>query len=383
MTPERPTLIDLFCGCGGFSLGAELAGFHSLVALDIDPTLQSGYKKNFPNTKAIEGDVGQVQKADWRQFIGNVRPDGIIGGPPCQGFSRIGKRSKDDPRNSLIHHFYRHVEELRPKFFVMENVEGLLDDDSRDVLITAIDRVSARYQILGPIIVNAADFGAATNRRRVIVVGLDLTDCNSMAVEDIVPTRGTLATVADAIQDLPAPIPDRGEKDDFGWAAYPANRSLSHYAQALRDLPPPGLGWTEAIEQLQNGLVSGQFETRHTSAVRRRYAETKAGTCDRISKSHRLRWMGQCPTLRAGTGAEKGSFQAVRPIHPAEGRVITVREAARMQAFPDWFVFHPTKWHSFRMIGNSVSPSVSYGILHKIIQAMAKVSDCNYNRRVA
>lgn len=387
MTSERATLIDLFCGCGGFSLGAELAGFRSLAAIDIDPVLQSGYRKNFPNTKAIEGNVSEILKSDWRQLIGNVRPDGIIGGPPCQGFSRIGKRSKDDPRNSLIHHFYRHVDELHPKFFVMENVEGLLDEENCDVLMSAIEQVSGRYQILGPLVVNAAHFGAATKRRRVIVVGYDREDCDPLSVEQLLPNPGQLATVRDAIGDLPTPIEDAGRTDAFGWAKYPSglSRRLSNYARTLREAPPEGLGWIEAIQWHKKGFVSGLYSTRHTEAVARRYAMTEGGKSDPVSKSYRLEWSGQCPTLRAGTGSEKGSFQAVRPLHPAESRVITVREAARMQAFPDWFVFHPTKWHSFRMIGNSVSPSVSFGILSKILNVVTNTKDDEYayNRRTA
>ena len=87
------TLVDLFCGCGGFSLGAELAGFRSLAAVDLDPALKSGYRRNFPGTKAIQADVSDLDQSDWRIILnGKVRPDGVIGGPPCQGFSSIGKR---------------------------------------------------------------------------------------------------------------------------------------------------------------------------------------------------------------------------------------------------------------------------------------------------
>ncbi len=139
------TVVDLFCGCGGFSLGAEQAGFHTLAAIDIDPTLQSGYRRNFPGTRAIEASVADIEASDWRHLIGKNRPDGLIGGPPCQGFSWIGKRRKDDPRNTLLHHFYRHVDILRPKFFVMENVEGLLSSENVGVLSDAIERIAKRY----------------------------------------------------------------------------------------------------------------------------------------------------------------------------------------------------------------------------------------------
>jgi len=384
MTSKAATLIDLFSGCGGFSLGAELAGFQSLVAVDIEPTLQSGFTKNFPHTKAIQADVGQIRKADWSQLIGAQRPDGIIGGPPCQGFSRIGKRSKEDPRNSLIHHFYRHVDELSPKFFIMENVEGLLDDGNHQILSDAIDSISDRYHVIGPLVVNAAHFGAATNRKRVIVVGYDPQECDPFDSEHLLDFNVPMATVKDAISDLPTPIGQINGIHEFGWASYPACPSpLSSYAAALRELPSPGLGWQHAIDHLKAGRVSGLFETMHSSKVAKRYLTTPGGRADKISKSYKLEWGGLCPTLRAGTGAEKGAFQAVRPLHPEQGRVITVREAARMQAFPDWFVFHPTKWHSFRMIGNSVSPSVSFGLLSKIRQKLGVVSQSNYNKKVA
>jgi len=139
----------------------------------------------------------------------------------------------------------------------------------------------------------------------------------------------------------------------------------------MRQLPPSGLGSTEAIKRLKNGEISGFFNTIHSEKVRKRYSDTVPGTTDPVSRSKKLDWQGLCLTLRAGTGSDKGSHQAVRPLHPDHGRVITVREAARLQGFPDWFTFHPTKWHSFRMIGNSVSPVVSQAILgeiyHKLI----------------
>lgn len=146
----------------------------------------------------------------------------------------------------------------------------------------------------------------------------------------------------------------------------------------MRALPPCGLGSKLAVEKLNQGIVSGNYETKHTNLVAQRYASIKPGKSDKISKSKRLEWEGFCPTLRAGTGSDRGSYQAVRPLHPKMGRVITVREAARLQGFPDWFLFHPTKWHSSRMIGNSVPPLLSQAIL-KILKS--KISH-NQNRFV-
>jgi DNA (cytosine-5)-methyltransferase 1 len=344
------------------------------VAIDIEPTLQSGYKLNFPKTLAVQASVADIDAATWKMFIGKVRPDVVIGGPPCQGFSWIGKRRTNDPRNSLLHHFYRHVRLLRPKVFVMENVGGLLDVRNRHFLQTALEQVAGRYRVLEPHIVNAADFGAATNRKRVVVVGYDPSEVDEIDAKRLfAPKTESSATVRDAISDLPAPIIPSGEDLNFGWAKYPAiaKRHISGYATDLRRKAPKGLGWAEALELHERGYISGLHTTHHSREVARRYAQTPMGGTDKKTKSYKLEWNGICPTLRAGTGRDKGSFQAVRPLHPGKARVITVREAARLQGFPDWFVFHHTKWHSFRMIGNSVSPSVSKTLLARIRRKLA------------
>lgn len=367
------TVIDLFCGCGGFSLGAELAGFRSLAAVDMDPTLQSAYRRNFPGARAIVADTRDIDISDWRQLLGRVRPDAVVGGPPCQGFSRIGKHRQDDPRNTLIFDFCRHVDLLRPKFFLMENVEGLLDRDKTQILAAGLEPLTDRYTIVGPVVVNAAHFGAATNRRRVIVIGYDAREVDPLSVDEIIPTEpGRIFTVRDAIADLPNPVGDAVDRGDFGWAKYPAKavKHLSDYARRLRSGAPAGLGWREAIDRHSRGYISGLVATRHSGDVARRYAVTAGGKTDHTTKSVRLEWDGQCPTLRAGTGSEKGAFQAVRPLHPGKSRVITVREAARLQGFPDWFVFHPTKWHSFRMIGNSVCPPLAQGLFTRLALKM-------------
>jgi len=227
---------------------------------------------------------------------------------------------------------------------------------------------------LDPIIINASDYGAATSRRRVLIVGYDPDEVDPLEPKMFQPrSPEKLITVRDAISDLPGPIPEAKATGEFGWTKYPprAARRLTDYASALRSQPPFGLGWSEAVSLHKNGFVSGLVETQHSGEVARRYRVTKGGKSDPVTKAYRLEWDGQCPTIRAGTGADKGAFQAVRPLHPGKGRVITVREGARLQGFPDWFVFHPTKWHSFRMIGNSVSPFVSKGIFKRIAPKMA------------
>lgn len=102
---KEPAIVDLFCGCGGFGLGAELAGFKSIAAVDIESTLQSAYARNFPKAQVVNGDLSKMEAEDWRMLLNGQQVDGVIGGPPCQGYSRMGHSDKADPRRSLLKHF--------------------------------------------------------------------------------------------------------------------------------------------------------------------------------------------------------------------------------------------------------------------------------------
>ncbi|ULF96629.1 DNA cytosine methyltransferase [Vibrio alginolyticus] len=369
-----PKIVDLFCGCGGFGLGAELAGFHTLAAVDVDETLQSAYKLNFPNTRVVKGDLATMDEDSWRLILQDQKVDGVIGGPPCQGYSRMGKRESTDPRNQLLHHYFRHVMILKPSFFVMENVEGLLDECYSEALSDALSIVSNTYNIIGPTVIDAESFGAPTKRKRVFIIGYDPAKISNFDESSVFNTgHQKSTTVKDAIEDLSEPIRQSKDSSDFGWSTYNKKRKLSAYAQKMREMPPSGIGSQLAISKLNKRLISGFFDTVHTDSVKSRYMALEQGDVDKVSRSKKLAWNGLCPTLRAGTGADKGSYQAVRPIHPSSPRVITVREAARLQGFPDWFCFHPTKWHSFRMIGNSVSPLMSEQIMTNIKHSLLSV----------
>ncbi len=365
-------IIDLFCGCGGFGLGAKQAGFDVVIAVDIDKTLQSAYERNFPNTKVVNADLSKMESRDWSDLLGDQQIDGVIGGPPCQGYSRMGKGDVNDPRRSLLGHFFRTVNIISPKFFVMENVEGLLDEKNAQELFDVIKTADKKYTVLAPIVVDASKFGAPTKRKRVVVIGYDPLRVNEISADEILFIDNEAVTVKDAIKDIGEPIRQQKDAGNFGWANYRKVKALSSYAIKMRSSPKRGLGWSIANENLKQGRISGNFDTIHLPEVMARYGSIIPGQTDPVSRSKRLAWNGVCPTLRAGTGTDKGSHQAVRPLHPQMPRVITVREAARLQGFPDWFCFHNTKWHSFRMIGNSVSPLVSEAILNVIFQ---KVSD--------
>ena len=176
--------------------------------------------------------------------------------------------------------------------------------------------------------------------------------------------------VRDALYGLPSYVDPHRQTEEQGWLAVRA-RGAGGYARRLRGHVPPGVGDRAALRRLRSyGEVSGFLGTVHCAEIAGRYAAVRPGERDPISKSNRLDPDGFCPTLRAGTGPDRGSYQAVRPIHPTEGRVITPREAARLQGFPDWFQFHSTKWHSFRQIGNSVSPILAERVCAVMVRAL-------------
>lgn len=338
-------MVDLFCGCGGFALGSRAAGLGPELAFDIDPILTSSFSTNFPDSKAQLGDLSDAKGDDIRKLAGGDVL-GVFGGPPCQAFSDIGHRKADDPRRDLLDHFFRLVAEISPAFFVMENVKGLGYANARPVLDAAMDRVSGNYDLLGPVLFDAADFGAATKRRRLFVIGVDRSRCDAVTLADFEAMKAPAATVRDAIGDLASATEIEG-KDGFDVWQLPIAEEPNGYRDGLR---------------AADRRFTGHRPTAHTDAVVARFKAIQQGGVDAVGRHPRLDWSGQCPTLRAGTGSDRGSFQSVRPIHPSEARVITPREAARLQGFPDEFRFHPTVWHSFRMIGNSVSPIMAKAI---------------------
>jgi DNA (cytosine-5)-methyltransferase 1 len=370
-----PKIIDLFAGAGGFSLGAHLAGFSPALAIEIDEDLGYSREINFPRSQTLYADLAILEPADALRAA-NLAPGriaGIIGGPPCQGYSEMGDRNPHDERNALVTRFFHYVAVIEPAFFMMENVPGILAPDLRFHLDAGLDQVANRYEIVGPLKFDAQNFGAATTRERVVILGFRSDRIDAISENDLRAAQSEPATIADAIRDVPPP--NRGERDAKGnvWAAYSqANGPLPTYAQRARRMPPRELASKEVREVHRQGRVSGFQPTAHTAAVRARFEALEPGRVDQISKYPRLRWEGICTTLRAGTGRDRGSFQAARPIHPDEPRVITVREAARIQGFPDWFQFHPTIWHSFRMIGNSVSPYMAEALLRVVAERLGE-----------
>jgi DNA (cytosine-5)-methyltransferase 1 len=366
----RPAVIDLFAGVGGMSLGAARAGFDVRAAVELDPIAVATHAVNFPESHHLGWDVGLMsgEKLLAAAGIASGHLDGLVGGPPCQGFSEIGKKDVDDPRNSLFGHFFRLVAETKPKFFVAENVPGIGADRNSKTVKEALAKIPSGYTLLPPTEVPAFKLGAPTTRARMFFIGYDPSRMNALTVKALFEaSAGREVKVGEALAGLPT-IRCDWQREEQGWRKVDTDFDEDDYfySRLFRKVPQ-GVGSAVAIKRLRDhSEVSGNLGTRHTDDVVRRFRAVRPGATDAISRATRLAEDGFCPTLRAGTASDRGSFQAVRPIHHSAARVISPREAARLQGFPDWFQFHATKWHSFRQIGNSVSPLVAEALLHRI-----------------
>lgn len=370
-------VVDVFAGAGGLSLGAARAGFRVVSAIEIDPCALETHSRNFPNAMHISMDARSLEGERLLEESGIPQgsPFGMVGGPPCQGFSSMGRMDPNDVRNDLFVHFFRLVEEARPIFFVAENVPSILNSRFDRIRARAFERVPD-YRIFGPIIVRGVECGVPTVRKRVFFVGFDSRvvdweiaeesfDCSFETPESCIKAR-------DALFGLPEAINPDWISEESGWRRFLEFPFDSFFGERVGGCVPPGVGSPRDLDRFFSGWISGCMGTRHTREVEERYRRLEPGEIDAVSKAVRLRPDGFCPTLRAGTGSDKGSHQAVRPIHYEYPRVITVREAARLQGFPDWFVFHRTKWHSFRQIGNSVSPIVAERIFRAILRNLSQ-----------
>lgn len=364
----RPIGIDLFAGAGGLSLGFEQAGFDIVAAVDVDPVHCAVHKFNFPNCTTVCESVVETSGEKLRRLanIGKRDIDVVVGGAPCQGFSLIGKRALDDSRNRLVHHYVRVVLELRPKYFVFENVKGLTVGKHRRFLQEIIEafqeadyEVETAYKVL-----NAADYGVPQDRRRLILMGARKGLLLPSYPE---PTGHT--TVGQAIGDIPdAELYSELWERDWTKAKFGRPSVYAAYLRGKKD-DPSDFGYRRHFDA---SLLTGSLLTEHTELSRSRFAATVPGDVEPVSRFKRLALDGLCNTLRAGTASDRGAFTSPRPIHPTASRVITVREAARLHSYPDWFRFHVTKWHGFRQIGNSVPPMLARAVGSQIMKALKK-----------
>ena len=364
----RPIGVDLFSGAGGMSLGFEQAGFDVVAAVELDPVHAAVHKYNFPRCAVLPRSVTDVSGDDIRRAakIGDRRVDVVFGGAPCQGFSLIGQRALDDPRNSLVKDFVRIVRELDAKSFIFENVKGLTVGKHRKFLFELIEEFEeAGYDVQKDWrVLNAADYGVPQDRQRLILMGAK----RGFDLPSYPAAIGERPTCDAALGDLPDAetfeelrMSDSVKTSAFGMP--------SKYAEALRGLGNDAWAFGYPRKWDPNRLTSSA-RTEHTEISRRRFQETEQGRVEPISRLFKLPVDGVSNTLRAGTDSARGAFTSPRPIHYAHARCVTVREMARLHGFPDWFRFNVTKWHGARQIGNAVPPPLARAVASALIRAL-------------
>ncbi len=363
-------IIDLFSGCGGMSLGFSMAGFNSVLAIEKDAWAAETYSYNFPNTKVIVDDITQIIDLT-KLGLDNVEIEGILSGSPCQGFSLSGKRDKNDPRNSLFMEFVRFVKYFKPKFCLMENVNGILSmktlkgDKVKDIVVN--EMTNAGYDVM-VYKLNAADFGVPQSRPRVFFLGFrkDLGITNF----ELAPTRlaEPYVTVADAIMDLPQIKAKEGSEE----MDYP-KEPMNEYQKLMRENSTKvynhiAMNHSDRIVERFKHIGFGQS----VSDVAEEYGQRKRGNANKLSgKAYHQNNFRPYPDKPSPT--IPASFQS-NFVHPYVDRNYTPREGARLQSFPDNFIFKGKRmtmsWEKFlnqyHQIGNAVPPLLAKGIAEQI-----------------
>ncbi|MGR0188369.1 DNA cytosine methyltransferase [Azospirillum aestuarii] len=383
---RRPIGIDLFAGAGGLSLGFEQAGFDVVAAVEIDPIHAAVHKFNFPRCEVLARSVTGLSGAELRKKarIGKQTIDVVFGGAPCQGFSLIGQRALDDPRNALVREFVRLVGELKASYFVFENVKGLTVGSHRlflEELIGAFQEVGYNVRLPWKVL-DAAEYGVPQHRERLILIGgrqgLPLPDYPKPIcfAADERPRKGLVRgpSCRDALGDLP-------DADEFDRLVYSDEVRTSlwgspgHYGREMRCLDN-GAWHYGYVRRWDPSILTSSMRTEHTDISRDRFFSTLPGCVEPVSRFYRLAADGVSNTLRAGTDSARGAFTSPRPIHYRLSRCVTVREMARLHGFPDWFRFHETKWHGARQIGNAVAPPFARHVAGQIIGSLGIEPTC-------
>lgn len=328
-------LLDLFCGAGGLSLGFERNNFEVVKAIDFAPHAINTYNFNRKDKVAIVKDIKEIDK-EYVSQIGKV--DGIIGGPPCQGFSTAGQRIIDDDRNVLYRDYFKILEYVDPKFFVFENVVGILTFKQGAIINDIKIRAGKLGYRVFMDVLSTENYGIPQVRKRVIIIGIK----EEFALEDFIFPKGNgkTVTIEEAIGDLPSL--DKNE-DNTKYNKEP----MTEYQKYIRN------GATE----LQNHMQSA-----HTEEVKKAISLVPEGGDMRdIPEEQRggrnyhalLRKMDRSkPSLCIDTGHRTY-------FHYDELRVPSVRESARLQSFPDDFVFTGPKQEQYKQVGNAVPPMLA------------------------
>lgn len=343
--PEGPAFVDLYCGAGGLSVGLREAGLTPVFAADAWDVAVRTYRRNLGD-HAVCADVGELSAPDVLRAAG-VAPGElalVCGGPPCQGFSVQRRGAPSDPRNDQVVRFVELATALGPQVILMENVPGLLGRRGRGAFAAAEQRLTAAGYGVHTQVLEAADYGVPSHRRRAIVVGI--RGGRDWQWPLISHPEGRRVTVRQAVAGLPTPPEDHRPHPQF---ANHVRVRISELNRRRIAHVPAGGGRLDIPEELQLPC------------------HRNAGTHRHLDVFGRLEWDRPGPTITAVFD----SFSRGRFAHPEEDRAITGREGARLQSFPDEFVFEGAKKEVARQIGNAVPPRLARALGEAVLRQPA------------
>jgi DNA (cytosine-5)-methyltransferase 1 len=333
--------IDLFSGCGGFSCGLELAGHKCILGVDSDKYASQTFAKNHPHAKVFNQSIEELSVEVLTQLLGQEKVEMIVGGPPCQGFSTVGRGKVDDVRNNLFTHFVKVVSWLKPKIVILENVTGLLAKKNSPVLKKIFKQFESLGYSMSAKILSAEYYGAPTHRRRTFIVGTLSWDPNEIFP---VPSK-KLLTIQDAW--------DKGLKTKNG-------KIYNHELDKAEILNSLEFSRVKKIPE-GCGIRYKSDEDKYFSAKLKLGIDWDNLPEKRLrqKKFHRLHRHKISPTVMTSSRTY---------YHPTEARYLTIREAAAIQSFPPNFVFMGSYTSMYRQIGNAVPPQVAKAFGEKIAQ---------------
>lgn len=353
-------IIDLFAGVGGLSYGfSQMEEFDILLANEIDKDISIAYQLNHPSVKMLNCDIHDVSEETLRDFLGDREIDVVVGRPPCQSYSTLGKRKMDN-RANLFMEYKRLLEILQPRAFVFENVSGLLSMDKGRLF----PRIKEKFEELGYSlqhkVLDAADYGVPQHRERVILVGFQ----GGIHFQYPKPTHGEnlqeYVTLAEAIGDLPE-IKSGEESTVYAWDI---NNDFLGFVReqgknVVTEHRAPKNG--EHLIKIMEALKDGQSKNDLPEDIR-----PKSGYGNTYAK---LWWDKPSTTITRNFACPSSS----RCIHPRDSRAMSIREGARLQSFPDSYQFYGSDGKKRLEIGNAVPPLISIAIAKEILKALEKV----------
>lgn len=422
---RRPTVVDLFCGAGGLSEGFRQAGYSIVAGLDNDPDAMATYAANFPEAAAIVGDLRlPVIKEQVLSVARGV--DVLVGGPPCQAFSQVRNHSRliDDPRNSLYREFVDVLRDSRPSCFVMENVTGMDQMGVRDQIVSDLEMDGA--YLVRPQVVDAADFGVPQTRKRLVFIGVrqDLGKQPPFLVGSAVTQFLSLARIQGTVEPAYQVISQEHIQsrqaslqlaDPYDLSAVSAAEAIGDLVGlptgnrddliSYHDLPPPTGAYQNLMRQGARDLTNTQVPRINDDTRLRLLAVPPGGNYRDLNEDLLARYItGQRWGQSNGTGRlSRKHFYAYRRLHPdiwawtlntkadsvyhyAVPRALSVREFARLQSFPDRFVFvtHPkggamdgrheggASHSKYRQAGNAVPPLLARAIARRLAEVQVQ-----------